>query len=184
MEVDKRIFKSKKYLKEALLSFLENNSLSDIKVSRLCEAAQINRTTFYAHYDKVKDLYDDVVNEFMEHICDHLYLVCLYQKTNEIDNVINNFIKYVDDNSRLFVLIFTNSNNIDASMVSYNSFKEKMKSTFHLNDKDIEYLTNFYIYAGGSILYTWILRKKKETYQTLIEIMKKLLSKGASSYEK
>ncbi len=41
---------------DALLNLLETKNFADIAVSELCEAAGVNRSTFYAHYENLYDL--------------------------------------------------------------------------------------------------------------------------------
>ena len=44
---------TEKSLQEALLALLEKKLLKDITVRELCEAAQINKATFYRHYQDI-----------------------------------------------------------------------------------------------------------------------------------
>ena len=68
-KTDARIINSKKYLKEALLSLLYEMRISEIKVVSLCQRAEINRATFYSHYNNVYELFNETINEFMNDIC-------------------------------------------------------------------------------------------------------------------
>lgn len=51
-----RVQTTKRRLREALLSLLPDKPLRAITVKELCESAQLNRGTFYAHYSDVYDL--------------------------------------------------------------------------------------------------------------------------------
>ena len=46
-----RVAISKRMLKEALLDLLKDKPIDAVTVSELCQMAQINRTTFYRHYE-------------------------------------------------------------------------------------------------------------------------------------
>ncbi|MBR8643897.1 TetR/AcrR family transcriptional regulator [[Brevibacterium] frigoritolerans] len=48
---DRRIDRTKTFLKDALLKLLSENPISKISITELCNEANINRGTFYAHYD-------------------------------------------------------------------------------------------------------------------------------------
>ena len=53
--MDERKEKSKKSIKGALISIMENSQFKDIKVSDIILNANVTRGTFYNHYDsKVK----------------------------------------------------------------------------------------------------------------------------------
>lgn len=47
---------TEKSLREALLALLEKKQLKGITVRELCEAAQINKATFYRHYQDIYEL--------------------------------------------------------------------------------------------------------------------------------
>ena len=48
---DRRVRRTRKLLWEALLTLLEEHSLEQISVADICEEAQLNRTTFYKHFE-------------------------------------------------------------------------------------------------------------------------------------
>lgn len=58
--MDRRIEKSKKALRAAFWQLRAKKSLQDIKISELCQIADVNKTTFYAHYQNIYELSEDV----------------------------------------------------------------------------------------------------------------------------
>lgn len=69
---DRRVRLTKKMLREALLQLLEHNELSDISITQLCKAADINRNTFYFHYDSPSDLFVEIEEEISSEIINGL----------------------------------------------------------------------------------------------------------------
>ena len=55
-----RVQTTKKLLREALTSLLADKPIQKITVKELCERAQLNRGTFYAHYKDVYDLLEQI----------------------------------------------------------------------------------------------------------------------------
>ena len=53
---DRRIKKTKKALRKSLFKLLEEKNISQITVTELALAADINRSTFYIYYDDVYDM--------------------------------------------------------------------------------------------------------------------------------
>ena len=68
-KIDARIVNTKNFLKRALLTLLSNKKLSQITVSNLCNAAEINRATFYFHYKDINQLFEEIVEEYMSETC-------------------------------------------------------------------------------------------------------------------
>ena len=65
---DKRVVKTRRAIREALVTLLRDREMEDITVVLLAETAQVNRKTFYAHYDKVEDVGWDLIDEFVAQI--------------------------------------------------------------------------------------------------------------------
>ena len=57
---------SQKVLKEALLKLLVDRPLSKITVQKLCETADVNRTTFYSNFEDIFALYRQIQDDFLE----------------------------------------------------------------------------------------------------------------------
>ncbi len=47
-------------IKDTMVRLLEKNELKEITVKKLCLTAGINRSTFYAHYESLYDLWADI----------------------------------------------------------------------------------------------------------------------------
>ncbi len=66
--MDLRIVKTEKVIREAFMKLRAEQPLEKIKVKDICDAALINKSTFYKHYLDVFDLSDKLENEFIEHL--------------------------------------------------------------------------------------------------------------------
>lgn len=54
--LDRRKRYTRKVLKESLISLLKDKPISSVTVKEICELADINRSTFYTHYNDQFDL--------------------------------------------------------------------------------------------------------------------------------
>ena len=61
---DLRFQKTEIAIKNAYLSLKKHGSTA-VKVKELCEAAMINKTTFYAHYETIESLHRQLCREFV-----------------------------------------------------------------------------------------------------------------------
>ena len=61
-KLDRRVRKTKNAITGALLRLMEEKPVSSITVSELTEAADINRKTFYNHYDNVDSVLGELEN--------------------------------------------------------------------------------------------------------------------------
>ncbi|MBE7075057.1 MAG: TetR/AcrR family transcriptional regulator [Clostridiales bacterium] len=53
---NKRYKTSSEKIETIFLTLILNNKYEDITISQICKNAEINRSTFYAHYDDINDL--------------------------------------------------------------------------------------------------------------------------------
>lgn len=66
--LDRRIEKTERAIREAFLTQRAEKPLEKIRVRELCEAAEINKSTFYAHYQDVYALADAMEGQLVESI--------------------------------------------------------------------------------------------------------------------
>ena len=66
MAEDKRVRKTKRYIKQALTQSLEEKPFEQITVTELCAKSDISRITFYAHYSDKFALAEEMFSEMLE----------------------------------------------------------------------------------------------------------------------
>ncbi|SHN50994.1 TetR/AcrR family transcriptional regulator [Desulfitobacterium chlororespirans] len=66
MAEDKRIRKTKRYIKQTLIEILTEKPFEQITVTELCNKSDISRITFYAHYNDKFALVDEMFAEMLE----------------------------------------------------------------------------------------------------------------------
>ncbi|MBO5022525.1 MAG: TetR/AcrR family transcriptional regulator [Clostridia bacterium] len=55
---------SSQKIEDAFLTLILNHKYEDITISQICNQANINRSTFYCHYDDINDLIIKIENKF------------------------------------------------------------------------------------------------------------------------
>ena len=97
---DKRIRKTKKNLKDTLISLLNEESFEQITVTQLCENADISRITFYSHYADKYDLLEDIFHDMIVLGTDG-YLQ-REERLNKDGNIVKGFTNVMDSILDLF----------------------------------------------------------------------------------
>ncbi len=97
---DKRIKKTKKYLKDTLIRLLDEEPFEQITVTKLCERADISRITFYSHYADKYDLLEDIFQDMIT-IGTEDYLR-REEKYNKDANIVTGFSNVMDSILNLF----------------------------------------------------------------------------------
>ncbi|MBQ6035886.1 MAG: TetR family transcriptional regulator, partial [Lachnospiraceae bacterium] len=63
--LDTRVRYTKEVLKKALLDLLKTKPISKVTIKELCEAAGLNRGTFYLHYYEPNDVLKEIEEDFL-----------------------------------------------------------------------------------------------------------------------
>lgn len=108
--IDRRIARSKKNIKNAFISLMSKKEINQITITELSALADIDRKTFYFHYDTVKDVYKEIVDEVANELNtlistqDFSFLVFF----NELNRIMENDLKFykviVENNAYSFLL--------------------------------------------------------------------------------
>ena len=83
--VDLRIGRTQKLLQDAFLALMQEEPFEDITVTEIAERAMINRKTFYAHYGTKQELYDAMVTNIIDELCETLMYLKGTAPTKELD---------------------------------------------------------------------------------------------------
>ena len=64
-KTDRRTLYTKRVIREAFTEALKKKDYDKITVSELCSAADINRSTFYLHYETALSVFDELLDEVL-----------------------------------------------------------------------------------------------------------------------
>lgn len=97
---DRRVNYTKKLLREALLGLLHNRQLSDITITELCKTADVNRNTFYRHYNIPLDILLEMEEDLFERLSSVL------RKSSNMDDVILLSCQLLENDKQMSKIVF------------------------------------------------------------------------------
>ncbi len=169
-KVDRRVQYTKKALAGALIELMRDNHISKISVKALCEKADVNRSTFYAHFRSPQDLLEGIEADAL----DDLRAYLLAEDGSRTANVVK-ILEYARDNADLFIMLLEESDG---------SFQQQIMELAHLVDLQLagqqsvdvpdsaEYTYLFAVSGALGMLSHWL---KKGTPQSPAEMSELLL---------
>lgn len=101
---NRRVALTKRLLKETLIEELKDAPLSQITIKSLCEKAQLNRSTFYAHYADVYELFHEIEDDFLAHVVFFTSSMNQHEKSSRIAK----YALYVQKNKDTFFALIEN----------------------------------------------------------------------------
>ena len=67
---DRRILKTKRNLRQSLIELMKTKPFEKITIREICDYADVNRNTFYYHYDCTQALLDEILSTLLDEIKD------------------------------------------------------------------------------------------------------------------
>ena len=116
MKTDARVRYTRRVIKESLLRLLEDRPVNRITVKEVCESAQINRATFYAHFTDCFDVLNQMENDLLADFERSLSFASVVDVVDMIERIY----AMIDQNAEVCrVLIFQNKDSsLTAKMIA------------------------------------------------------------------
>ncbi len=106
MKLDRKTRYTRMVLQDSLIELMKEKPISKITIKELCESADINRTTFYAHYtdqyDLLRKIEDETLSWVKERLCDLLGKTDKYEAMAVLEGI---FQYFTENRSHLQVLM-------------------------------------------------------------------------------
>ena len=103
-KTDRRVQYTKRALTSALIDLMRENHISKISVKALCAAADVNRSTFYAHFRNQYDLLAYIEAEALEDLKARL-LADGEPRTRNVEKIL----EYAKENADVFLMLLDES---------------------------------------------------------------------------
>ncbi len=158
-------------MRRAFLTLLESKEFADISIMDICKTADVNRSTFYAHYDNTYDLlkeaYESLIANFQSE-CDFDNPVDLSDMRNLSKEDLNlaspkyllPYLKYIQKHKRLYRIYSDNAHVFETSkMDDYmieNIFAPIYAKHGVTDKKLIFYMQKFFLKGIDAIIHEWV----------------------------
>ncbi|MBQ0079539.1 MAG: TetR/AcrR family transcriptional regulator [Eubacterium sp.] len=186
MGADRRIIKTKKAIKQAFTRLLlEHRSMSNISVTKLVEAADISRGTFYLHYADMYELLADVEADL---IIEFETAVNTHEATELKDSLlplIREIISFIEANSDILSILVTDRLDLNFTLRLKEITRQKCFENWERNfgtkpNKAHEYYYSF-IFAGSvDLIIEWFQGEIDETADSMAQIIERIIVEGAN----
>ncbi len=112
MAENRRVKMTKKMIRDAFLEILEYRDISRVTVTEICEKPDINRSTFYAYYEDIECLFNEIKQDVLAHIS-----IPEKKPASILDDgflkMLESVFEYVHENANLFRVLIINGGNDD-----------------------------------------------------------------------
>lgn len=188
MTQDRRIRKSQQAIEQALLTLLTQRTFDQISVQQIVKEADVNRSTFYAHYLDKYDLLEKMEDARIEAIASYTttesqnYEVSFSETL--IKNVMQKIIHHIEENMTFYYLslesVGKDSKLLDKlyQQIYKHLTHYKNHNTTDAHQIPFDYFISYVSGAGLSMIQHWIKDKSRISADLLVESFYIIVSEG------
>ena len=157
---DRRVRYTKKVIQESFVRLLGEKELSRITVKEICEVADVNRATFYAHYADAYDLMTKMQEELLENV--HVYLANgIKRDTMSISlEIVEKIFIYIQENAELCRLLLSERGDITFQKrvlkLAYELNMESVTRHGRISKEDAEFIYAFTLTGCVGAIQKWL----------------------------
>lgn len=149
---------SKMLFKNALMDLLkEKGSINKVSVRELCDRAELNRSTFYAHYQEPNDLLIEIETELLDATEEHLKKIGAENKIGAHKYILS-FLQYIRQNDKPFRALLIDSTDPEfRSRFMQQSIIQFVENLRIVLPKELEqYIFSYILNGSTGIIIQWI----------------------------
>lgn len=186
--VDRRVRKTRRQLRECLITLLKEKKIQDITVRELTDMADLNRGTFYLHYKDVFDLLEkteaELQEDFNQLVCKH-DAVDLKQRPSVIFNEIYSL---VYDNADLIEILLGENGDLNfvnrlKQLIREKCLKDWMEVFRSGNAAAFDAFFSFIVSGCVGLVQYWLQTGLKETPEQMAKLTEHIITKGIGVLE-
>ena len=174
MKKDLRVIKTKAHLQEALLQLLKEKALDNITVSELCKLANVNRGTFYLHYQEISELFGEYFEELTNDLRKAYYEPYLLTD-NKIENLNSDMVRifhHVEKYKEFYKIVFDRKTPLMYYYQLFDMIRSYLKESVTIDsDKNVDYMLSFQANAIIGFIIEWVQTGFKQSPNELNEIL-------------
>lgn len=182
---ESKYFNTAKKMDKALISLLEEKSFEYITVSEICKRAEVNRSTFYLHYENTVDLLDETARFLFDDFASYFNVdvenITEKFKDNSLDELnfisdeyLHPYLSYIKENRIVFSTVLLHSASFRFNEVFqrlYDNIFNPILERYNYPVADRKYAMMFYLNGITAIVTEWLNDGCEKTIEEVSQII-------------
>ena len=174
---ESKYFNTAKKMDKALISLLEEKSFEYITVSEICKRAEVNRSTFYLHYENTVELLDETARFLLDDFiaCFNVDIKSITKKFKDSpldelifisDEYLHPYLTYIRDNRSVFSTVLLHSVSFGFNEIFqrlYENIFNPILERYNYPVADRKYAMMFYLNGITAVVKEWLKDDCKKT---------------------
>lgn len=182
---ESKYFNTAKKMDKALISLLEEKSFEYITISEICKKANVNRSTFYLHYENMVDLLNEtarfLLDGFMAYFDDERKSISKKLMESTLDELnfiseqyLHPYLSYIKENRRVFSTVLLHADSFGFNEIFqrlYENVFNPILERFNYPITDRKYAMMFYLNGITAVVTEWLKDGCKKSIQEVSQII-------------
>ena len=170
---------------KALLSLLEQKPFEYITIREICEKAEVNRSTFYLHYENTSDLLEEttayVLDNFNSYFCVDTESITTKFANCDLEDLkfvnekyLHPYLSFIKENQRVFSAVLSQPTAFNSMAIFQRLFDNIFKpilDRFHYPRDEQNYVMMFYLNGITAIITEWLKDGCQKSIEDISAIM-------------
>ena len=170
----RRVRMTKMLLKQSLIELMRENSIHEISIKDICVGADINRSTFYRHYNTQYELYDEILEDITKDIGE-IYVACSGEDYTA-QNFLAEILKYIEARRDTFLVILSGNGNVSMGE-TFNRFTSRFIDTENTSELRV-YIIQFIAAGMTSFIWTWLNKENRHSAEDVALVISSVMTHG------
>ncbi|MEN1966581.1 TetR-like C-terminal domain-containing protein [Lentibacillus sp. N15] len=185
--MNKKLDRRKKYtrmvLKDSLMTLLKTKQLPSITVKEVCEQADVNRSTFYAHYQDLFDLRGQIEEEIIADLNTYLSQ-CDLTEEKETLQLTEKLLEYIASDYNTFRTLLNENNDPSFERrimdVARRFLKQNWAEQYGFDSDVSAYAGTFFIGGGINVMKYWLANDMDQPAEKIARLINSVMIQKTS----
>lgn len=171
--IDRRAKMTREILKQSLIELMKDKPIHEISIKKICETADINRSTFYHHYDSQYDLFNDILSDIGNDITE---MVRAHSTSpNWMNNILIDAFTYIEKRRETFLVILSENSGFSVGETLTSYVERFVNATAESSSEIAKYCTQFAAAGMTSVVWKWLNAEERMPAKDLGNMISSLL---------
>lgn len=179
---DRRIIKTKRAIHKAFMELITSKAYKDITVKDIAELADVNRKTFYNHYNDITELIDEIENEVVKSFDEAMEGINIHATLQDSELLCQRLLLIIEKCSDMCEHIMKIEydgklvNKLSAALE--NSIRKSSGDQITLDDDTVHFLMMFAVAGMLQTYQVWFNSDRSETIESVTRRLSEAVANG------
>ena len=182
---ESKYFNTAVKMDKALLKLLEKKDFEYITIKEICKEADVNRSTFYLHYENTSDLLKEasnyIIDDFLNYFSVYRSQVNIDYQNSKLEDLLfitpeylTPYLTYAKENQRIFVTCLKHLHSLNFNVLYKSMFDnifDPLLGRFNFPENERRYIMKFYLTGITAVVTEWLNNKCEDSIEDISKII-------------